>query len=239
MSQRKTRISRIIGGFNADIKLTAEYIQQPTSILILITNGIRLGWTTAEIAQWVQFYTDWQPLYVLYSNKKGTRTTAITEELKKIISAAIAYDKKQHLYDRIASNPNATALDLNTFNIKGGTFLQTSPKQAPAVGTKEEVITLKDIGHMFHKLEVTSPDGSGKSLDEGVQCVMMYRVYRVKDAVAPALDSFVYFGDVKYGTILSTHIEANIGKEAGYYARVKDTHGVLGLPSMVLWVTVI
>ncbi|MEI8203041.1 MAG: hypothetical protein WCH34_08530 [Bacteroidota bacterium] len=235
MSKLPTRLSRNISGFNADIRQTSTYIQQPTSVLIAIINGIRLGWTPEEIAQWLAFLAAWIPLYLLYSNKKGTRTTAITEELKKIISKAVAYDKAHHLYDRIADNPNATALDFETFHIKRSTFLAASPKKAEAPGLKKVVISMKKVGHLFHHLSVTSPDKKGKGKEEGVKDIMMYRAIRERGAEAPALKTFEYFDDVKYGSVLSKLSEDDVGNEAGYYARIKNTHNELGIPSEVVW----
>jgi len=232
MPQGKPRLSRTIRGFNDDIRNTNAYLNAQSPLPSVVTNGVRLGILPAEQTQWGVFLSEWIPLFTLYSDKKTTRTTEIKDELNLIISNAVTYEKRIHMYDRIAVSPNATTLDFETFHILRGTSLaDTKHTPAPAPGSKTVVITLKKMGHLFHQLRVTALGKTGRAKEAGVKEIQVYVAFTATTDAAPATELFQYAGDVSRGFITITHTDANIGKKAWYIGYVKNSKGELGLPS--------
>ena len=240
MSNSLPRISRSIPGFDTDITTTNNYIMQPCPPPVGNTNGTRLGWTTAEIAQWQAFLSEWQPLAILYGNKKGARTTNIKDQMKQIIKNCVAYDHKQHLYDRIAVSPNAVNDDFEIFRIKHGTALaDTTPTRVAAPGTKEVVIVIKKMGNLFHQLLVTSAGKKGRGKQVGVKEILVYKAITGPKDLAPALELFQYVGDVSRGLITIIHDDADVGNKAWYIAHIKNTRGELGIASAIVGAIII
>jgi hypothetical protein len=233
------RISHSITGFNADIATTNDYLLK---IIPPATTPTwqRLGLTAAELAQWQLFQSTWQPLFIKYSDKKGQRTTDVKDQLKQIIKNTIAYDHKQHLFDRIAINANAVNSDFEIFRIKRGTALaDTSITRAAVPGTKEEVITLRQSKHFMHQLLVTSSAGKkGRGKEKGVKDVLIYKAVTGPKDGAPALSQYQYIGDVKRGLITVLHADTDEGNKAWYIARIKNTRSEIGAPSAALGVLI-
>lgn len=111
-----TRIPRGIDEYHDYMGITSSYFTAgaPTS------NGVRLGILPEEITQWGEFGSKTATLYPKYIDKKNSRTTAVKDEILSVINETVAFDKKFHILDRIASSLNATVSDLATFNIKSG-----------------------------------------------------------------------------------------------------------------------
>jgi hypothetical protein len=109
------RIPRGIDHFNPYITNTNSYLLAGTP-----TNATRLGVTTDEVTQWTAFVTKWTPLYLLYTDKKGSRTTNVIDRLRGIIKKCVNLDKDNHILDRIAASSNVTITDMETFHIKKG-----------------------------------------------------------------------------------------------------------------------
>ena len=228
---RTPRISRSITGFNADIITTNDYLLKiiPPST---VATWQRLGLISAEQAQWLLFLTSWQPLFIKYCDKKGQRTTAVTTDMRKIIKDCIAYERKQHLYDRIAISSNAIISDFEIFRVKRGTPLaDTTITRAAAPGTKEEVIVIKKTDHMLHQLLVTAAGKKGRGKEDGVKDVLVYKAVTGPKDAAPALGQYHYVGDVKRGLFTAVHDDTDEGNRAWYIARVKNTRGEIGVPS--------
>lgn len=118
----KSRMPRGIDAFNPYITNTNNYLLAGTPV----TNGIRLGLLESEITQWTGFFTNWNSLYPLYSDKKYTRTTDIRDQLLTIISDAVDFDHKYHILDRVAASPNVAVTDLEVFNIRKGPLQKTT-----------------------------------------------------------------------------------------------------------------
>lgn len=110
-----SRIPRSIEKFNPFIGNTTAYLKEG-----LPTNADRLGILPAELTKWDGFLTAWTPLYVKYSDKKNSRTTAVKDQLWDIVDQCIDFDHTSHILDRIAASPNVTIVDMETFNIKKG-----------------------------------------------------------------------------------------------------------------------
>ena len=231
MSTHQPRISRSISGFDTDLTTTNDYIMQPCPPPVDNTNGLRLGWLPAEIAQWQLFLAEWQPLAILYGDKKGARTTNVKDQLRQIIKNCTAYEHAHHLYDRIAVSPNAVNADFELFRIKHGTPLaDTTLTHAADPGTKEVVIVVKKMGNLIHQLLVTSSDKKGRAKPAGVKDILIYKAVTLPTAVAPALNLYQYIGDTKRGLITITHDDTDVGNKAWYIARVKNSRGVIGAP---------
>ena len=111
-----TRIPRGIDEYHDYMGVTSSYLTAGTPT----SNGARLGLLPEEITQWGEFGSQTAALYLKYIDKKNSRTTAIKDELLSVINETVAFDKKFHILDRIASSLNATISDLATFNIKSG-----------------------------------------------------------------------------------------------------------------------
>ena len=232
MGNSKTRISRSISGFNADITTTNDYIMQLCPPPVGQTNASRLGWLPDEITQWQLFGKNWALLYIQYSNKKGARTTNIKDQMKQIIKNCVAYEHKQHLYDRIAISLNATNADFEIFHIKHGTALaDTTLTRAAVPGIKEVVIVIKKMGNLFHQLLVTTADKKGRGKPAGVKEILIYMAVTGPKDAAPALADYQYYGDVSRGLLTVTHDDADVGNRAWYIARIKNSRGEIGVAS--------
>ena len=135
-----SRIPRGIIDFNSYIANTSNYLTAGTP-----TNAERLGILPAETAQWGGIYTDWAPLYAKYSDKKNSRTTAVTDQLYLLIDTCVALDQECHLLDRIAASPNVTVTDLELFNIKKGTLQSIRSKPSTPI-TEQITVILQPLG---------------------------------------------------------------------------------------------
>lgn len=109
----RSRIPRTIVPFNDFINVCVAYLLAGDPV----TNWSRLGVLDEEMKWFQAFLTDWNRLYLLYSDKKGSRTTEVIVSLNVLISNMLDYNQKQHLLDRIASSLNATPIDFSKFNI--------------------------------------------------------------------------------------------------------------------------
>ncbi len=235
MSKYQTRISRGFAGFDADITFTNNFLMLLCEPPLGYTNWQRLGWKANEIAQWQDFGTRWKLLYTLYCSKKTTRTTDVKDQLKQIIKECVAFERTHHLYDRIAINLNAINTDFETFRIIRGTPLAaTTYAHAPAPGIKGVVIVLKKMGNLFHQLLVTSLNKKGRGKEDGVKEILVYKAVTGPNDPAPALGLFKYEGNVSRGLIEIIHKDAEIGQEAWYFARIKNSRGKLGVPSAIV-----
>ncbi len=231
MANRVPRIMRTIKGFNVDISVTNHYLHQPSPPPFGI-NGLRIGWLQSEIDQWQAYLNQWLPLYLKYSNKRTQRTTGVIDELKWIIASTVDFERKNSLYDRIATCPNSIIMDFEVFRVVRGTVLASKTHtRAPAPGSKVMVVVIKKVGHLFHQLLVTSPDHEGRKKEDGVKDIMMFRAVVGADEMDPPLEKYQYIGDVSRGLITSKHSDKDEGKRAWYIAFVKNSRGEIGPPS--------
>lgn len=105
-------IPRSIAGFDTYIQKTNTYLTLGTP-----TNAVRFNWTTGNLTAWQGFKSLWMPLHAQYADKRGQRTTAITEQLHIIIDNAVAYAKANRLIELIKATITLSALDCETFNL--------------------------------------------------------------------------------------------------------------------------
>ena len=144
MPSQETLIPRSIKGFNLYIIKTTAYLLAGTPV-----NWSRFGWSAAEMADWEGFLTTWEPLFTLYSDRKGGYTTNIKNQLYGIIKACVDLNKSNHLLKSIEATRNVTVTDLETFNlslanISGNEPHHVTARTAPA--TELVYPTLKPIG---------------------------------------------------------------------------------------------
>lgn len=162
-----SRIPRRIEPFNAYIVNTNAYLQEGTPT----ANADRLGILPTEKAQWSAFLTAWTPLYIKYSDKKNTRTTAVKDELMNIIGNCVRFDKSNHILDRIAASPNVTIADMSIFNIKKGA-LQKATRTIPTTPISEPVYALiRPIGGGSFTIKCYSNSSKRASILEGADSV--------------------------------------------------------------------
>ncbi|MEI6823664.1 MAG: hypothetical protein WCL51_17165 [Bacteroidota bacterium] len=232
MGKGTTHQGRTIRVFHQTFIVTTNYIVALSPGTPSATNGVRLGIPTQVMADCAGFRSRWDAGMLLYGNKKDTRTTLVKDGLNLIIKEFVAYDKKHHLTDGVAANPIATLEDYVAFNITQGTSLaKTTKTRSSDPGSKRVVITMKEMGHLFHKMEVSSPDIKGRGLEDGVSHVLFYKIIIAADAVVPPFKNFEYVGHVKNGYIMITHTDDLLGQKAWYAACIENSRGEKGVPS--------
>lgn len=136
------RIPRTIDAFATYLITSNAYMLDGAPV----KNWMRLGWTQAEMTQWTGFVTLWSPLYTKYSDKKGSRTTVITEQLHEIIGRCVNLDKTCRVLDRVAASPNVTIPDMETLHIKKGVLQDTTASRKKSGITENVVAALQALG---------------------------------------------------------------------------------------------
>lgn len=177
-----TRIPRGIDLFNAYIVNTNAYL-----VIGFPTNASRLGILTAEQTQWNSFLTQWTPLYLKYSDKKNSRTTAVKDQMRAIIDDAVTFDQNKHLLDRIASSPNVTIVDMETFNIKKGQLQKTTRSVSVSSITEAVVAGIQTLGGGTLSVKCRSNTATRASIVEGADSVQY--VYLVGKTAPTSYDA--------------------------------------------------
>lgn len=151
-----SRIPRLISKFQPFIFISSNYLTKNN-------NAARLGITETEVAQWIAFANEWEPLYQLYSNKQTSRTTAIKDQLNNIIYKMVEYDRQIHLLDRIASSVNVTVEDAGVFNIKRGIYKRTHTIHKTPISEPVSVL-IQPIGGGLMNIKCYSSTGKRSSI---------------------------------------------------------------------------
>lgn len=172
MSNR-SRMPNNFDEFNTYLGQGVTYLQAGTPT----TNAERLGIDTTEVTDLNSYYTDWKPVYSLYSDKKNSRTTSVIEQLRIIQDNVFDYDHTQHILDRIAASPNATVTDLTTFNIKSGLLAKTT-RTKPTTPISEVVsATIKQQGGGILAIKCRDEASGTAAIVEEANCVeYMYKI---------------------------------------------------------------
>jgi len=105
-------IPRDIDGFNIYINETNDHL-----VLGSPTNAVRYNWTSQNLSDWQGFQSDFNKLYLLYSNRKGSYTTDIKNDLENIVKAAVGYDKVNKLILKVKATVGLDSTDCSTFRI--------------------------------------------------------------------------------------------------------------------------
>ncbi|WP_163707748.1 hypothetical protein [Mangrovibacterium lignilyticum] len=161
------RIPRLILPFNAYLNNTEGYLKAGTPT----TNADRLGILPEELATWSGFLAVWTPNFLLYSDKKNSRTTTVIEQLKLVIDNTANYDHQRNLLDRIASSPNVTLTDLTTFNIKGSLLAKTTHSRPTTPLPNLVLASLKQMGGGKLSVQCRSSEGGGISIEKDANAV--------------------------------------------------------------------
>jgi len=151
-----TRIPRSINDFGTYIGSTNIYLSSGAPM----SNGVRLGITPEEMAQWKTFETDFSPLLLMYNDVTNSRTRAIRNNLVEIIEKTIAYDQANHILDRIAASPNATVYDLGAFNINGGVPTKTTRSRSITIIREPVSVTFQQLGGAIIAIKCYSTSGA-------------------------------------------------------------------------------
>lgn len=179
----QSRIPRGIEDFNPYLINTSAYLSAgaPT------TNAARLGITEEEVTQWKGYLTNWSPLYLKYSDKRNSRTTAVTDQLYQIIDNVIGFDQSNHILDRIAASTSVTIVDLTTFNIKKGA-LQKASRTIPQKPIIEPVtVTIQPIGGGSVTIKCYSSTGARPGIYGAADCVQY--LFQVGDTAPVSAES--------------------------------------------------
>jgi len=151
----------------------SQYLISTNNYLISGTpnNAERLGILPEEAVKWSGFANRYSPLYLLYSDKKNSRTTAIKNQLLSIIDEVTDLDQTSHLLDRIAASPNVTIADMATFNIKKGVLQKTTRTVATTPLTNQVAAAIQPIGGGSVNIKCRNVSSERAAIDEGANCV--------------------------------------------------------------------
>ncbi len=183
------RISRSIPKYITYMQTTNAYLLKPSPAPFTNLNWQRIGWLPAELAAWQGFLAAILPLNIDKQHRSPTNTASA----KAVVDNTRAYDKVNHLLDRIsAASPTLTNLDdFTTFQIKHnlpvlGSGLPTEKRTA----TLNQVWSIvKGIGGGIVHFEVRADKSSkraGKLL--GFNVGMVYTILNETDAVPTTTD---------------------------------------------------
>lgn len=150
-------------------------------------NAERLGILPEETVKWRNLTNRYQPLYLLYSDKKNSRTTAVKDQLLSIIDEVTDLDQNCHLLDRIAASPNVTIADMSTFNIKKGVLQKTTRSVATTPLTNQVAAAIHPIGGGSVDIRCRNLSSERASIDEGANCVQY--AYMVGDTAPVSADA--------------------------------------------------
>ncbi len=173
------RIPRGIDDFNPYYTNAINYLSDGTPT----TNAVRLGILAEELTELTGYATAWAPLYIKYSDKKNSRTTAVKDQLLEIIGNVIGFDQDNHILDRIAASPNVTIIDLETFNIKKGSLQKTTRTVSSTPISEPVTVTIQPIGGGSLTVKCYSTTGQRAAIYDGADSVQY--TYQVGDT-APA-----------------------------------------------------
>jgi hypothetical protein len=177
------RIPRGIDDFNPYYTNAITYLSdgKPT------TNAVRLGILPEELTQMTDFATAWVPLYIKYSDKRNSRTTAVKDQLLEIIDNTVTFDQNNHILDRIAASPNVTIIDLETFNIKKGSLQKTTRTVSTTPIIEPVTVTIQPIGGGSATIKCYSTTGQRASIYDGADSVQY--LYQVGDTAPSSAEA--------------------------------------------------
>ena len=232
----KSRIPRSAPLFNSYIVNTTNYLLAGTAPN---TNAARLGVLDSEVAKWSALASKWGDVFLLYSDKKYTRTTDVKDQMLSIIDDFVKLDQTSRILDRIAASPNVTVTDLEVFNIKAG-ILKKATRTIPTTRLTDKVVAdIQALGGGSFAIKAKSSSGGGTAIIDGADSVQC--VYKVGTTPPVSVD------DDGMKTNLSTKASfsmdlgtENSGKTLYVYFRWFNTkHPELAGPWSILYVTVI
>lgn len=179
----RSRIPRAIDRFNNYISNTNSYLVAENA-----ANAFRLGILTAEVTRWSAFVNEWSPLYLKYIDAKGSRTTAITDQLHSIIAGCVQFDQTNHLLDRIAASPVVTVSDMEIFNIKKGILRKTTHTRPQAALTEPLFAAIQPIGGGTVSIKCRGASGGRAAIFAGADAVQLN--YTIGDTPPVSADAY-------------------------------------------------
>lgn len=179
----RSRIPRAIDRFNNYLANTNTYLLDGNP-----NNAIRLGLFPAEVTRWSAFVAEWSPLYLKYIDEKGSRTTAITDQLHSIVASCVIFDQTNHLLDRIAASPVVTVSDMEIFNIKKGILLKTTRTRPLGVLTEPVFAAIQPIGGGSVSIKCRGASGGRAAIFTGADAVQYN--YTVGDTAPGSADAY-------------------------------------------------
>lgn len=167
------RISRSPGPFNTYINHAVPYLKDGAPV----KNAERLGIQEDEVTDLEKLLTEWSGLWNLYSDKKGSRTTNVTDQIYGKIDEMIEFDKTHHFLDRIASSMNVTIEDLNVFNIGSGRQQRGTSRSTIKSISDSVMPTLEQLGGAVVSIKCYSVESARPCIQSAANCVQIaYRV---------------------------------------------------------------
>ncbi len=151
-------------------------------------NAFRLGILPAEVTRWSAFVNKWNPLYLKYIDGKGSRTTAITDQLHSIIAGCVQFDQTNHLLDRIAASPVVTVSDMEIFNVKKGILLKTTHTRPQTALTEPLFAAIQPIGGGTVSIKCRGASGGRAAIFAGADAVQYS--YHVGDTPPGTADAY-------------------------------------------------
>ena len=179
----RSRIPRAIDRFNNYISNTNSYLVAENA-----ANAFRLGLLPDEVTCWTGFVRAWNPLYLKYIDEKGSRTTAIKDQLHSIIASCVIFDQTNHLLDRIAASPVVTVSDMEIFNIKKGILRKTTHTRPQAALTEPLFAAIQPIGGGTVSIKCRGASGGRAAIFAGADAVQFN--YTIGDT--PPISADVY-----------------------------------------------
>ncbi len=153
----------------------------------ILKNWQRLWLLQPEMDKW-NMYTDMaNPLYEKYSDKKESRTTAITDKLRKVMDDFTAFAQPKLI--TIEGCPNATIDDLLIFHIKSGALRDANPTRSRTQITNLVWYIMKSIGGGDVQFEAR-PDHDTKraSMFKGANLEIRYKIVATGQAAPISVD---------------------------------------------------
>ena len=179
----RSRIPRSIKRFNNYLSNTNAYL-----VAVNGANATRLGILPAEVTRWSAFVRKWSPLYLKYIDGKGSRTTAITDQLHSIVASCVNFDQTNHLLDRIAASPDVTVSDMEIFNIKKGILLKTTHARPQTALTEPLFAAIQPLGGGTVRIKCRGASGGRTAIFAGADSVQYN--YTVGDTAPGSADAY-------------------------------------------------
>lgn len=209
-----SRIPRKIRDFDGYIRRTNNYF----AVVILPSNGTRLGLIPTNVTDWDSKNTAWGELFGKWSDPL-TKTTDINRQVKTFMKNFRTF--AQPLLNIIAASPNAIDTDATTFNV---VLVRKKPSHPTnAIQALCNAVS-KQIGGSRVEFKCrTYTDSKRASLAEGSDGVEIAYIIGDKDTPVPDADSCPLNDLFTKATFTLSNGTINIGKILYIYFRWTNT----------------
>lgn len=228
------RIPRGIDDCSQYLISTSNYLAAGTP-----TNAERLGILPEEAVKWSGYKNKYAPLYLLYSDKKNSRTTAVKDQLLSIIDEVTDFDHTSHLLDRIAASPNVTIADMSTFNIKKGVLQKTTRTVPTTPLTNQVAAAIQPIGGGSVNIKCRNVSGERAAIDEGANCVQYAYMVGEKAPVSADAENLKHEISTRASFVLALGSASSAQNLYIYFRWYHTKHADLAGPWSALMTTLI